>query len=54
MVSENLINSVNIISLILLFSSISYVVYKKKYDTALTLGILTFLFIVFKFILKVF
>jgi len=53
-INENLVNVVNILTLIAMFSSITWSIHKKKYDTAILLGVLTFLFITFKFILKVF
>lgn len=54
MISENLINAINIASLIAIFSSVTWSVYKKKYDVAILLGVIAVLFVTFKYILKIF
>jgi len=53
-INENILIAVNIGVLIALFSSLTWVIYKKKYETAISIGLIIVVYIIFKYIIKVF
>jgi len=54
MISENIMQVINIIVLIVMFGSLSYVVYKRKFDVSIGIGLIIVVYIIFKYVLNIF